>query len=57
MLISRKTGAEVPLTGLSLLARDRVLEDVGPFLERPQDASLITRENLLALLEGKNKDF
>ena len=57
LLISRKTGAEVPLTGLSLLARDRVLEDVGPFLERPQDASLITRENLLALLEGKNKDF
>jgi len=34
-----------------------LLEDVGPFLERPQDASLITRENLLALLEGKNKDF
>lgn len=27
-----------------------LLEDVGPFLERPQDASMITRENLLALL-------
>ena len=25
-------------------------DDVGPFLERPQDADLITRENLLALL-------
>lgn len=34
-----------------------LLEDVGPFLERPADASLITRENLLALLERKNKDF
>ena len=34
-----------------------LLEDVGPFLERPKDASLITRENLLALLERKNKDF
>lgn len=30
-----------------------LLEDVGPFLERPQDASMITRENLLALLELK----
>jgi len=28
-----------------------LLEDVGPFLERPQDASLITRDNLLGLLE------
>jgi hypothetical protein len=28
-----------------------LLEDVGPFLERPQDATLITRENLLGLLE------
>ena len=28
-----------------------LLEDVGPFLERPQDASMITRENLLALLD------
>jgi hypothetical protein len=28
-----------------------LLEDVGPFLERPQDAALITRENLLGLLE------
>jgi hypothetical protein len=26
-------------------------EDVGPFLERPRDAALITRENLLGLLE------
>ena len=28
-----------------------LLQDVGPFLERPQDAALITRENLLGLLE------
>jgi hypothetical protein len=35
-----------------LLAIDTksLLEDVGPFLERPQDATLMTRENLLGLL-------
>jgi len=27
-----------------------LVDDVGPFLERPQDAALITRENLLGLL-------
>lgn len=27
-------------------------DDVGPFLERPQDAALITRENLLGLLQA-----
>ena len=39
-----------------LLAMDMnaLLEDVGPFLERPQDAGMITRDNLLALLELKN---
>jgi len=30
-----------------------LLEDVSPFLERPQDAKMMTRENLLALLELK----
>jgi hypothetical protein len=36
-----------------LLAIDMkaLLTDVAPFLERPQDAALITRENLLTLLE------
>lgn len=42
------------------LVRDRlersdigaILADVGPFLERPQDAALLTRENLLGLLES-----
>jgi hypothetical protein len=36
-----------------LLAMDveALLEDVGPFLERPRDAALITRENLLGLLD------
>lgn len=29
-----------------------LIDDVGPFLERPADAALITRENLLGLLEG-----
>jgi len=27
-----------------------LLDDIGPFLERPQDAMMITRENLLGLL-------
>lgn len=38
-----------------LLAIDMkaLLADVGPFLERPQDATLITRENLLSLLDWK----
>jgi hypothetical protein len=36
-----------------LLAIDTkaLFDDVGPFLERPKDAALITRENLLGLLE------
>jgi hypothetical protein len=36
-----------------LLAIDTkaLFDDVAPFLERPQDAALITRENLLGLLE------
>jgi hypothetical protein len=29
-----------------------LVDDVGPFLERPADAALITRNNLLGLLEG-----
>lgn len=44
------------------LVRDRlersdigaILADVGPFLERPQDAALLTRENLQGLLESAN---
>jgi hypothetical protein len=35
------------LTALNLRA---VSEDVSPFLERPQDAALLTRDNLAALL-------
>ena len=38
---------------LLVLDMKALLEDVGPFLERPTDASMITRENLLALLELK----
>ena len=30
----------------------RVIEDVSPFLERSEDIELLTRENVLALLEG-----
>jgi hypothetical protein len=29
-----------------------VAADVGPFLEREEDAALVTRENVLALLAG-----
>ena len=36
---------------LLMMDMKALLEDVGPFLERPQDATLITRENLLGLLE------
>jgi len=32
------------------LDMDAVGEDVRPFLERPQDAGLLTRENLAGLL-------
>ena len=39
---------------LLVLDMKALLEDVGPFLERPKDASMITRENLLALLELKH---
>jgi len=27
-------------------------DDVGPFLERPEDARLLTRENLQGLVQG-----
>jgi hypothetical protein len=30
-----------------------LLQDVGPFLERPTDAGLITQDNLLSLLESQ----
>jgi hypothetical protein len=29
-----------------------VCDDVNPFLERPQDAALLTRDNLEKLLQG-----
>jgi hypothetical protein len=35
------------------LAWDAVRADVLPFLERPQEADLITRENLMSLLENR----
>lgn len=34
---------------------DAIIADVRPFLERPQDAALLTRENLLALLPSQNE--
>ena len=37
-------------TRLESLDMDAVAEDVRPFLERPQDAGLLTRENLVGLL-------
>lgn len=47
--------------GWTALVRDRLVEidmdavarDVRPFLERPADATLLTRDNLLGLLEGR----
>lgn len=38
---------------MSHFAWDAVRADVLPFLERPQEADLITRENLLSLLENR----
>jgi len=38
------------LAGLDV---DAVARDVRPFLERPQDAALLTRGNLMGLLEGQ----
>ena len=37
---------------LAALDIKALLEDVGPFLERPQDATMITHENLRGLLRG-----
>jgi predicted nucleotidyltransferase component of viral defense system len=38
------------LLGMDMKA---LLQDVGPFLERPTDAGMISRDNLLALLEAR----
>ena len=37
---------------LATLDMQAIREDVGPFLERPQDAALLTRDNLEELLRG-----
>jgi len=37
---------------LATLDMQAVRDDVGPFLERPQDAALLTRDNLEELLRG-----
>lgn len=39
-------------TRMESLAMDAVLDDVRPFLEHPQDATLLTRDNLLELVKG-----
>ncbi|MFA5262250.1 MAG: nucleotidyl transferase AbiEii/AbiGii toxin family protein [Opitutaceae bacterium] len=39
---------------LSSFDMDAISNDVGPFLERPQDAALLTRDNLLGLLRSAN---
>lgn len=38
---------------LATLNLQAVGEDASPFLERPQDATLLTRENLEGLLQGE----
>jgi len=37
---------------MKALEWEKARADVGPFLERPQDAALLTRDNLLGLLRG-----
>lgn len=37
---------------LSTMDWDRVVRDVAPFLERPEEINLLTRENILGLLES-----
>jgi len=43
---------ELVLKRLSALNLQAVCDDVSPFLERPQDAALLTRANLEGLLQG-----
>lgn len=40
---------------LAVLDMQAVCDDVSPFLERPQDAALLTRENIEGLLRGNEK--
>lgn len=42
---------ELLLTRLETLPFDRVAADVSPFLEHPQDAALLTRQNIVAALQ------
>ena len=37
---------------LSVFDLDAISRDVRPFLERPQDAALLTRDNLMGLLDN-----
>jgi len=38
---------------LAMVDMQAVRDDLGPFLERPHDAALLTRENLEGLLGGE----
>jgi hypothetical protein len=48
--LSALTWKELVRERLAALKMPAVRDDVGPFLERPHDAALLTRENLEALL-------
>jgi predicted nucleotidyltransferase component of viral defense system len=49
--VAARRWAEEARNRLLTIDMKALLEDVGPFLERPQDAGLLTRENLIGLLE------
>jgi hypothetical protein len=40
---------------LESLDMEAIAADVRPFLERPQDAALLTRDNLVGLLRGEGQ--
>ena len=48
--VDARRWAEEVRDRLLVLDTKALVDDVGPFLERPPDATLITRENLLGLL-------
>jgi hypothetical protein len=50
-LVLRSLHESEAFTSLTFVGGTALRDDVAPFLERPQDASLITSENLLTLLQ------
>ena len=44
------------IEGLAPLNMQAVRDDVSPFMERPQDAALLTRENFEGLLQDESPE-